>query len=414
MTSKTLLRCVTGAVGATALVLPLLGQAQAADTGAAAREQEDVYVVRVSGTDATEEAVTATAKDMTAKNGGDLRRVYYAALQGFSVTLTPDEVTKYYRDTRVSSVTADRDFRVAGSARGARAGAAPTASWALDRVDQRDLPLDGSYRARNPARGVHVYIVDTGVRVGHSEFGGRARGAYDAVDRVPGGARDCNGHGTASASIVAGQRTGVAKKALVESVRAFDCRGVGRLEHLASAVDWITAHAEKPAVVNLGFSGPPTTFLDAQLYEMTQKGIAYTTAAGSAGAEGDDACSVTPARQTTGITVAATDRNDSRTSTSNTGPCVHLFAPGDAVPAAGAAYNTAFTRLTGTSAASALAAGTAATHLAEKPGATPGDLDEALAAAATKDKVGNPGADAKNLLLYAGADAPSAHRGGLR
>ncbi|MFH8792897.1 S8 family serine peptidase [Streptomyces sp. NPDC017941] len=409
MTAKTLLRFVTGTVGATALVLPLLGPAHATGTpGTTAREQQDVYLIRVTGTPATEVAVTTTAKDMSARNGGDLRRIYWAALQGFSVTLTPQEVTKYYRDTRVSSVTADRDFRVAGHTVRTPTGAAPTTSWALDRVDQRDLPLDGSYRARNPARGVRVYLVDTGVRVGHSEFGGRARGAYDAVNRTPGGARDCNGHGTAAASIAAGRRGGVAREALVESVLAFDCRGTGRLEHLASAVDWITAHAKKPAVVNLGFSGPPTTFLDAQLYEMTQKGIAYTTAAGTAGTEGDDACSVTPARQTTGITVAATDRKDARTAASNTGPCVHLFAPGDAVPAAGAAGDIARTRLTGTSAASALAAGTAATHLAEKPGAAPGDVAEALTATATRDRVHGAGADTKNLLLYAGGDTPSA------
>ncbi|MFH8365829.1 S8 family peptidase [Streptomyces sp. NPDC018031] len=416
-------RSRTTVVAAAAAALPVLfggvgGQpATAAEAGAGTRAGT-VHIVQVHGVGATKDEVTKVAREMTAQHGGELRRVYHSAMQGFSVTLTDEQVTRYYKDTRVDSVTGARVYRVAGrpsaagaaGSEGARAGGIQFGKvpWGLDRIDQRDLPLDQTYRFPNTASNVRTYVVDTGVRTGHQEFGGRARGAYDAITQtVGGGGTDCNGHGTASASVVAGRTTGVAKAARVESVRAFGCDGTGTLEHLVSAVDWITANAVRPAVVNLGFSGPAGSVLDLQLYEMTHQGIAYTAAAGNGDADGNgvESCETTPARQTTAITVAATDPGDNRPAWSNYGYCVHLFAPGTDIPSASAAGTYAYGKLTGTSAATAEVTGAAAMYLSAHPSATPEQVDKALADAATVDHVKNPGADSKNLLLHTGSGA---------
>jgi subtilisin family serine protease len=375
-----------------------------------------VHIVEVNGTEATEEAVTRRAQEMIAVHGGELRRVYHAASQAFSVSLTEEQKTSYYKDPRVDSITGDRVYRVAGKQQSVRGpGVTRVASggiqisppsWGLDRIDQRDLPLDGVHRfPHGTGAGVDTYIVDTGVRVGHREFlGGRARGAYDAIRQGPGGDSDCNGHGTASAATAAGLWTGVAKGATVQSVRAFGCDGTGTLEHIMSAIDWITAHADGPSVVNLGFSGEPGSVLDLQLYQMTGKGIAYTAAAGNGDGSGNgvESCETTPARQTTAITVAATDRDDRRPAWSNYGYCVHLFAPGTDITTAGARSDGSYVRLTGTSAATAEVTGAAAVYLARHPDTTPVELDRALAAAATEGRVRDAGPESRNLLLYTG------------
>ncbi|MCP9987639.1 S8 family peptidase [Streptomyces sudanensis] len=421
---KSLLRSATAAVAA-GVALPVLIAGPASSAAPADRPSSasasttGVYVIEINSTEATKEAVTRRANEVIATNGGTLRRVYHAASQAFSVSLTPEQVTSYYKDTRVDSITSDRVYRVAGKQQAVRkldAGATGVAalgggvqtsppSWGLDRVDQRDLPLNNTYKFSSTGAGVDAYIVDTGVRVGHQEFmGGRAQGVYDAIRQAPGGASDCNGHGTASAATAAGLWSGVAKGATVKSVRAFGCDGTGTLEHIMSAVDWITANADGPSVVNLGFSGEPGSVLDLQLYQMTEKGIAYTAAAGNGDSSGNgiESCETTPARQTTAITVAATDRNDRRPAWSNYGYCVHLFAPGTDITTAGALSNSSYVRLTGTSAATAEVTGAAALYLAAHPEATPVELDEALIAAATKDRVLDAGTDSRNLLLYTG------------
>ncbi|MFF6994749.1 S8 family peptidase [Streptomyces sp. NPDC008313] len=430
--NKSQLRAAAAAVVAAGVALPVLiaGPASSAarpsgSSGSSSSSATTVYVVEVNGTEATEEAVTQRAHELIAAYGGELRRVYYAASQAFSVSLTDAQLEGYYSDTSVDSITSDRVYRVAGRITGkhrsgevvaGRRAAAEEAglsgvqlsppSWGLDRIDQRDLPLDDVYTFPRSGAGVDAYIVDTGVRVGHLEFrGGRAHGAYDAIKQGPGGDSDCNGHGTASAATAAGRFTGVAKGATVQSVRAFGCDGTGTLEHIMSAVDWITAHADGPSVVNLGFSGEPGSVLDLQLYQMTNKGIAYTAAAGNGDASrnGVESCETTPARQTTAITVAATGRDDKRPAWSNYGYCVHLFAPGTDIVTAGARGELAYVRLSGTSAATAEVTGAAAMYLAAHPDTTPVELDDALIATSTKDHVGDAGPDSRNRLLYTGA-----------
>ncbi|MBB5935866.1 S8 family peptidase [Streptomyces zagrosensis] len=430
MTKNALFRSVVTAAAASALVLPLVGSAHAvSDTN---RAETAVYVVQLNDVEATKDAVTQMAKGLVAEDGGTLRRVYYSVMQGFSVTLTQDQVGKYLKDTRVGSVTQDRKYRTAGKL-GTRShrGPAPArqdtlaanavtqwgAPWGLDRMNQRNLPLDGKYTAPNTASNVRVYVVDTGVRASHQDLRGRVSAAYDAIkDQAGGTATDCNGHGTANASLAAGVYAGTAKQARIESVRALGCDGTGTLEHIASAVDWINVNAKKPAVVSLGFTGDPASVLDFQLYMMTDAGITYTAPAGNGNGSGEavDACEATPGRQTTGITVSATDRTDRRVASANTGSCVHLFAPGARIPVASLAGDRYYTELTGTSASAAQVAGLAAMYVSDHPGATAREIDQALIDAATKDHVQDPGVDSENRLAYTGREGASGAGAGER
>ncbi|GAA2509885.1 S8 family peptidase [Pilimelia columellifera] len=388
----------TVALLAVSLALPLAqsGTAAAAPAQRAAQQGDTaVYIVALRDVPADPAKVTAVAQEMTGTYGGQLRRVYHSAMQGFSVDLTMDQYIEYLSDGRIDSVTSDKTFRVAGEQK-------RPPSWGLDRIDQPELPLNRTYKYPNDAANVRVYVLDTGVRTSHFEFGGRARGAFDALNPSGSAGRsgqDCNGHGTQVAATIGGRFTGVAKGVRIESVRTFGCDGTGTGEQILTAIDWVDAHAQRPALLNLSFSGPAQSVIDLALYAMTEKGLAYTAASGN---DNVDGCYTTPGRQTTAITVAATDRSDRRLSTANFGTCVHLFAPGEDIVTANAANNLSYTKASGTSMAAAHAAGVAAMYLAKHPEMTPVDLDKALKNAAAKDKVQDPGEDSPNFLLQTG------------
>ncbi|MDT8914764.1 S8 family peptidase [Amycolatopsis sp. PS_44_ISF1] len=375
------------AAAGTPAAAPAPASARAGDTA--------VYIVRLKPMAADKGKVTAAANALIAKYGGTLRRVYYSVSQAFSVSLSQEQHDDYLTDASVTTVGDNQVYTAAGTQ-------ANPPSWGQDRIDQAALPLDHSYTYPNTAANVHVYVLDTGVRTSHHDFGGRAHAAFDAVD--PGGNRsgtDCNGHGTQVAATIAGGYFGVAKAASVESVRTLGCDGRGTSEQILSALDWVNLNAQRPALLNLSFAGPSGTVLDIQLYKMTQLGLTYTTAAGngSPGA-GVNACDTTPARQTTGITVGATDRADRRLPWSNFGSCVDLYAPGEGIRTAGNGSDTACTTVSGTSIASAEAAGVAAMYLSAHPQAGPDEVTTALTTAATKDEVTDPGDGSHNLLLH--------------
>ncbi|WP_460675435.1 S8 family peptidase, partial [Lentzea nigeriaca] len=203
------------------------------------------------------------------------------------------------------------------------------ATWGLDRTDQRALPLDTKYGYATTASNVTAYILDTGIRTSHAEFGGRARVGYDAVGDGKNG-QDCQGHGTHVAGTVGGATYGMAKQVKLVAVRVLNCQGSGTSEQIVNGINWVTQNAVKPAVVNMSLGGGANSSIDQAVRNSIAAGITYAVAAGNGDAQGvqQDACTVSPARVGEAITVGAVDKTDTKASFSNYGTCVDLFAPG--------------------------------------------------------------------------------------
>jgi len=281
-------------------------------------------------------------------------------------------------------------------------------SWGLDRIDQRDLPLDQRYTYRTKGSSVLAYVIDTGIRITHTTFGGRAiwgtNTTGDGIDT------DCNyyGHGTHVAGTIGGAEYGVAKGVTLVAVKVLGCDGSGSLAGVVAGVDWVTGHHQigKPAVANmsLGANGHFDVLEDAVRNSIAD-GIVYTIASGNSNI---DACNVSPARVTEAITVNASTINDLRASYSNWGTCTDIFAPGDEIVSASNASDTAFASLRGTSMAAPHVAGAAALLLDQNALLTPSQVTLAILRAATPNKIPNPGTGSPNRLLFTGASlAPS-------
>ncbi|MFF3289283.1 S8 family peptidase [Streptomyces sp. NPDC003023] len=318
------------------------------------------------------------------KYGTTVVRVYRTAVNGYSVQATEAQARRLAKDPAVLSVTRNRTFHTQAVQR-------RPASWGLDRIDQRSRTLDSRYVHPGKAgEGVTVYVIDTGVRITHQEFGGRASYGYDAVDDDP-VAQDDSGHGTHVAAIAAGKKYGVAKKAEIVAVRVLDGLGNGSTEQVVAGIDWVTRHAVKPAVANISISGGADPVVDRAVQRSIASGITYTVAAGN---ENRDAAAYSPARVPEAVTVGATTKDDARYELSNHGPAVDIFAPGDAIVSAWNSSDRAFLADWGTSMAAPHVAGAAALYLAGHPAATPRAVSAALIGAATtgvvSDRLGSP------------------------
>jgi subtilisin family serine protease len=307
---------------------------------------------------------------------------------GFTATLSEKAAKRLAADPAVAGVEQDR--HVALTAAATQTGA----TWGLDRIDQPNLPLTGAFTAPNTASNVTAYIVDTGVRLTHSEFAGRATSGYDFIDR-DNDATDCQGHGTHVAGTVAGTTYGVAKAAKIVAVRVLDCNGSGSYSAIIAGVDWVTKNAHKPAVVNMSLGGTASAALDAAVKKSIAAGITYAVAAGN---ENKNACTVSPARAADAITVGATDSNDRRASFSNYGSCVDLFAPGVGILSSTKNSNTSSGKMSGTSMATPHVAGAIAVYLSSHPTATPAQVRDALVNSATANKVTDPKGSPNKLL----------------
>ncbi|MFJ9668100.1 S8 family peptidase [Streptomyces sp. NPDC101219] len=338
-----------------------------------------------------DEETTATAKKNLAKEyGGTLSRSYGAAVDGFSATgLTQAEAKRLAADPAVGKVVANRTLH-------ATATQSDPPSWGLDRVDQEDTAGDAAYTYPDQAgEGVTAYVIDTGVRVTHEDFEGRASHGYDAVDDDD-TADDGNGHGTHVAATIAGAAHGVAKKADIVAVRVLDDNGSGTTEQVIAGIDWVTENHQGPSVANMSLGGAADPALDAAVAKAIASGVTFAVAAGN---ESADAGQGSPARVPEALTVASSTKDDAQSDFSNFGSVVDLYAPGSDITSAWNDSDQGTKTISGTSMASPHVAGAVAVYLAGHPDATPDAVATALTDGATADKIGNPGEGTPNKLL---------------
>ncbi len=344
--------------------------------------------------------VPGKAVKIAAKYAGKLTHVYTSAMKGMALSL-PDEVVAALRaDPDVLLVEQDQTMTIDATQTGA--------TWGIDRIDQRTLPLSGTYVYNADGTGVTVYIIDTGINFTHSEYNGRAVKGIDEVT-VGGTAAYCNGHGSHVAGTVGGTTYGVAKKVSLVAVRVLDCSGSGSTSGVIAGIDWVTAQKNAnpsvPSAANMSLGGGVSSTLNAAVARSVAAGVTYAVAAGN---DGGDACLHSPAAEPSAITVGATDINDGFASFSNRGSCVDINAPGVNITSAWYSSNTATNTISGTSMATPHVAGAAALYLQVVPTATPAQVDAALKANASTTSVPS---GTTNKFLYtawisAGAPPP--------
>jgi subtilisin family serine protease len=335
--------------------------------------------------------VRRTAAQLANEHDGDVLDLYRYSLRGFSVEMSRADALALSEEPGVVAVEED------GQVHAVTTQTSPT--WGLDRIDQRNLPLDSSFTYTETGAGVTAFIIDTGIRVTHTEFGGRAS---IGTDTVGGSGNDCNGHGTHVAGTVGGSTYGVAKSVSLVAVRVLNCAGSGSNAGVIAGVDWVTAHHSGPSVANMSLGGSVSTALDTAVRNSIASGVTYAVAAGNSNT---NACNGSPARTAEALTVGATTSSDARSSFSNYGSCVDLFAPGSSITSAWRTSDTATNTISGTSMAAPHVAGVAAAYLQSHPTATAAQVATALVGNATPGKVTNPGTGSPNRLLYEGTDS---------
>jgi subtilisin family serine protease len=347
---------------------------------------EDRYIVVFRPGTANADRLT----DQLTVGGGTVHFRYRTALQGFAASLPAAALDGIRRNPNVAFVEADGEMQAITTTQ-------TGATWGIDRIDQRSLPLSSSYSYDQDGTGVTAYIIDTGIRPDHNEFGGRvSSGGFTAISDKH-GTEDCNGHGTHVSGTVGGSTYGVAKNVALVPVRVLNCRGSGSYSGVIAGIDWVAANASGPSVANMSLGGGASSSVDAAVNGAAASGVVMVVAAGNSNA---NACNYSPARAADAVTVGATTSNDGRASYSNYGTCLDLFAPGSGITSAWHNSPNATNTISGTSMASPHVAGAAALLLEANPGAGVASITATLLGNATPGTVGNRGAGSPNLLLF--------------
>jgi serine protease len=386
--SKTLL--------AVAIAAALPGLVDAAELRTAREPVKGQYIVvlkrefvRGPGEVSRNPDVTTLAAEMANTYGVAVSMAYEHALQGFVASnVAEKQLEKLASDPRIDYIEEDGVMRVNATQTGA--------TWGLDRVDQRDLPLNSTYVYDSTASNVRAYIIDTGILSTHADFGGRVGSGYTAISDGR-GSTDCNGHGTHVAGTVGGATWGVAKGVTLIPVRVLGCNGSGTNSGVIAGIDWVTANHVKPAVANMSLGGGASAAVDTAVNNAVSAGVFVAVAAGNDNA---NACNYSPARAASAMTVGSTTSTDARSSFSNFGTCLDIFAPGSSITSAWYTSTTATNTISGTSMASPHVAGVGALYLANNPSASPSAVTTALVNNSTANKVTSPGTGSPNRLLY--------------
>jgi len=327
--------------------------------------------------------------DLTNAYGGVATSVYAYAINGFSAEMSEEQALKLSLDPRVKFVEEDSVMEATVTQ--------SNPPWGLDRIDQRNLPLSATYAYTTTGSGVNVYIIDTGIRRTHTQFGGRAFVGFDSVGDGQ-NTNDCNGHGTHVSGTVGGSTYGVAKAVRLFAVRVLNCSGSGTNSGVIAGVDWVTANHISPAVANMSLGGGASTALDTAVNNSINSGVTYAIAAGNSNA---NASNFSPARVAAAITVGSSTISDARSSFSNFGSVVDIFAPGSSILSSWNTSDTATATLSGTSMATPHVAGVAARFLQSNPTASPATVRNEIVNQATLSHLsGIPSGTANRLLFW--------------
>jgi len=332
--------------------------------------------------------VSQLAVGAAARFGGRVQHFYETALTGYSICLPEKAAQLLAEDPSVELVEQDQVMSTVATQSGA--------TWGIDRIDQRNLPLSGTYTYNFNGAGVHAYIIDTGIRATHQQFGGRVSGGFTAINDGN-GTNDCNGHGTHVSGTVGSATYGVAKGVSLHPVRVLDCTGSGSTSGVIAGVNWVTQNRVLPAVANMSLGGGVSTALDSAVANSIASGVTYAIAAGNSNA---NACNSSPARVATALTVGSTTTTDARSSFSNFGTCVDVFAPGSSITSTWNTSDTATNTISGTSLATPHVAGVAPLYLSQFGSQSAATVAAAIVGNATTGVVGSPGTGSPNRLLF--------------